>query len=72
MHLYVGLKAYEALPKEYQIALQTACAEANQWMTAKYDTGNPAALKRLVAGGTQLQAFPRPIMDAAYKAANEM
>ena len=26
--LFVGLKAYDALPKEYQAALQVACAEA--------------------------------------------
>ena len=72
LHLYVGLKAYAALPKEFQAALQVACAEANQWMTAKYDAGNPLALKRLVANGTQLRAFPRPIMEASYKAANEL
>ena len=70
--LFVGLKAYEALPKEYQAALQVACAEANQWMTAKYDIGNPPALKRLVAGGAQLRQFPKAIMDASFKAANEV
>ncbi|MBL8385034.1 MAG: TRAP transporter substrate-binding protein [Burkholderiales bacterium] len=70
--LYVGLKAWEALPKEYQAALATACAEANQWMTAKYDVGSPAALKRLVAGGAQLRQFPRPVMEACFKAANEL
>lgn len=70
--LFVNLKAYDALPKEYQAALQAACAEANQWMTAKYDIGNPPALKRLVAGGAQLRVFPKPVMDASFKAANEL
>jgi TRAP-type mannitol/chloroaromatic compound transport system substrate-binding protein len=70
--LFVNLKAHEALPKEYQAALQAACAEANQWMTAKYDIGNPPALKRLVAGGAQLRAFPKPVMEASFKAANEL
>ena len=70
--LFVGLKAYEALPKEYQAALQAACAEANQWMTAKYDVGNPPALKRLVSGGAQLRQFPKPVMEASFKAANEV
>jgi TRAP-type mannitol/chloroaromatic compound transport system substrate-binding protein len=41
-------------------------------MNAKYDAGNPAALKRLVATGTQLRGFSRPILEAAYKAANEL
>ncbi len=30
---------------------------ANNWMMAKYDAVNPAALQRLVAGGTQLRPF---------------
>ena len=72
LHLWVGPKHYDALPKDYQAALQNACAEANQWMLAKYDAGNPAALKRLVAGGSQLRSFSRPIMEASYKAANEL
>ena len=41
-------------------------------MLAKYDAGNPAALKRLLAGGTQLRAFPTPVMDACLKAALEV
>lgn len=72
LHLYVGLKAYDALPKDYQAALQAACAEANQWMTTKYDLGNPVALKRLVATGTLLRPFTRVMMDASFKAANEL
>ena len=72
LHLWVGPKAYDSLPREYQAALQVACAEANQWMQAKYDVGNPAALKRLVAGGAQLRQFPKAVMDASYKAANDV
>jgi TRAP-type mannitol/chloroaromatic compound transport system substrate-binding protein len=40
-------------------------------MMAKYDTRNPEALRRLVAAGVQLRQFPRPVMDACYKAAFE-
>jgi TRAP-type mannitol/chloroaromatic compound transport system substrate-binding protein len=39
---------------------------------AKYDSANPAALRRLVAGGAQLRAFPRPVMEAAEKAAYDL
>jgi TRAP-type mannitol/chloroaromatic compound transport system substrate-binding protein len=60
---------YDKLPKEYQNILEAACWEANTWMVAKYDAQNPAALKRLIGGGTQLRAFPRDFMIAAYKAA---
>ena len=41
-------------------------------MTAQYDTKNPQALRRLVAAGAQLRAFPRPVLEAAYKAAFEL
>jgi TRAP-type mannitol/chloroaromatic compound transport system substrate-binding protein len=40
-------------------------------MTAKYDAGNPGALKRLVAGGAVLRPFPQPVMEACYKATTE-
>src|SRR3546814_8649104 len=56
----------------YQAALETASAEAIVWMLGKYDSQNPAALKRLLGGGTQLRPFPKPVMDAAYDAANEL
>jgi TRAP-type mannitol/chloroaromatic compound transport system substrate-binding protein len=69
--MFVGQKHYDALPAEYKAALHAGCAEGNTWMMAKYDAQNPAALRRLVAGGTQLRPFPRAVMDACYKAAME-
>jgi TRAP-type mannitol/chloroaromatic compound transport system substrate-binding protein len=39
---------------------------------AKYDADNPAALKRLIAGGAQLRQWPREIMVACYKAMIEV
>jgi TRAP-type mannitol/chloroaromatic compound transport system substrate-binding protein len=41
-------------------------------MVAKYDAGNPAALRRLIAGGAVLRRFPTPVMEASLKAANEL
>jgi TRAP-type mannitol/chloroaromatic compound transport system substrate-binding protein len=41
-------------------------------MMAKYDALNPQALKRLVGSGTQLKPFPRPVMDACFRAAQEV
>ena len=41
-------------------------------MLGKYDQGNPAALKRLIAGGALLRPYPQDIMEASYKAANEI
>src|SRR6202162_3232975 len=67
-----NIKEWEKLPKEYQNILEAACWEANTWMVAKYDAQNPAALKRLIGGGTQLRAFSKENMVAAYKAALEV
>jgi TRAP-type mannitol/chloroaromatic compound transport system substrate-binding protein len=72
LSLYVNLKAWEALPKSYQEALEVACAEANIHMVAKYDARNTEALRRLVSGGAQLRPFPRPVMEACYRAAQEL
>jgi len=70
--LLVNLKAFAALPKEYQEILSSVCAEANGWMMAKYDADNPAALKRLLANGVQLRAFSNDIMAACYRATMEV
>jgi TRAP-type mannitol/chloroaromatic compound transport system substrate-binding protein len=70
-HCLVNEKKWAELPKQYQSALQTACNEAALWMPAKYDALNPAALRRLVAAGTQLRPFPRAVLEACEKAAYE-
>jgi TRAP-type mannitol/chloroaromatic compound transport system substrate-binding protein len=68
----VNMAEWAKLPKEYQNILEAACAEGNTWMVAKYDAQNPAALKRLIGGGTQLRGFSREILVAAYKASLEV
>jgi len=70
--LYVNTTQWAQLPKSYQAILEAACAEANMNMQAKYDTQNMPALRRLVAGGAQLRPFSREILEACYKAANEV
>ncbi|MCC7326100.1 MAG: TRAP transporter substrate-binding protein [Burkholderiales bacterium] len=72
LDLFVNIKAYNDLPKEYQSILQAACAEANVEMMAKYDALNPPALKRLVANGVKLMPFSNDILAACYKATQEV
>jgi TRAP-type mannitol/chloroaromatic compound transport system substrate-binding protein len=72
LSLYVNTAQWEKLPKSYQAILEAAGAEANVWMVAKYDAQNMAALRRLVAGGTQLKPYSKEIMEASYKAAFEL
>ena len=52
--------------------MRASANRANEYMMARYDVGNPAALKRLVAAGTQLRPFPESVLDACFKAANEV
>ena len=63
---------FAALPKLYQEALTSAVLEVNNWGGTKYDAVNPAALKRLVGGGAQLRPFSPEVMDACYKASQEL
>jgi len=69
---YVSINKWQNLPKHYQVILETACAEAGTWMMGKYDAQNPDALKRLLAGGALLRPFPPEVMEAAYKAVQEL
>ncbi len=72
LSLYVNIAQWEALPKSYQAILEAASAEANGWMVSKYDAQNMPALRKLVAGGTQLKPYSKEIMEASYKAAFEL
>lgn len=72
LSLLVNQKNWDELPADYQAVVEAACAEAHINMTAQYDTRNPTALRKLVAGGAQLRSFPRPVMEAAYRAAFDL
>ncbi len=72
LSLYVNQKAWDALPAEYKPMVEAAATQAHVVMQARYDARNPAALKRLVAGGAILRPMPRPVMVAAFKAAESL
>lgn len=72
LSFYVGIKAWEKLPKEYQAAIEAASYEAHLVMQAEYDAKNPAALARLLKSGAKLNYFSKPILDAAYKISSEV
>src|SRR5947209_18345517 len=48
---FVNLDKWNALPKYYKSVLEQAGHYSNNWMMAKYDQANPAALRRLLANG---------------------
>jgi TRAP-type mannitol/chloroaromatic compound transport system substrate-binding protein len=72
LHNFVNLGKWGELPKSYQSIIHSASHVANTMMQAKYDAANPAALRRLVASGAVLRPFPQPVMEACFKAANEL
>jgi TRAP-type mannitol/chloroaromatic compound transport system substrate-binding protein len=72
LHFMMNQRAHAALPDVYKHAIEVACAEADSDMVARYDALNPQALRRLVAAGAQLRFWPRPILEAAWRANEEM
>src|SRR5580658_8774625 len=72
VHAFCNLEKWNSLPKSYQAIVSNACANANTWMAARYDMQKPTALKRLVAGGTQLRPFTNEVLEACLKATNEL
>jgi TRAP-type mannitol/chloroaromatic compound transport system substrate-binding protein len=67
LELHVNQKAYDSLSSEYKAIIECAAAFGHHDMQAKYDAKNAAALKQLVGGGAKLFAFPRDLMEAAFK-----
>jgi len=72
LDFYVNSKAYGGLSAEYKAIIEAAASHAHAVMQARYDVRNPAALKRLVAGGTKLFRFPRDVLDGAFKASQDI
>jgi TRAP-type mannitol/chloroaromatic compound transport system substrate-binding protein len=72
LHLFVNKGKYEELPASYKKSLETACYMANSVMLAKYDAENPRALRELVGQGAVLKPYSREILEAGFKAWNEV
>jgi TRAP-type mannitol/chloroaromatic compound transport system substrate-binding protein len=72
LHNFINIEKWNALSPAYKSIIRTASMAAHEWMQAKYDAVNPAALKRLVAAGAQLRPFPPSVMDACLKASLEL
>jgi TRAP-type mannitol/chloroaromatic compound transport system substrate-binding protein len=71
VHIVVDKRKFDALPPAFQAAVRTAATVSGVDMLARYDSANPAALRRLVIGGAQLRPFPQDVLEAAYKATND-
>jgi TRAP-type mannitol/chloroaromatic compound transport system substrate-binding protein len=72
LSLYINIDQWNKLPKTYQAIVRAAAADTNNRILAAYDFLNPQALRRLIANGTQLRYFSKPIMEASFKASRQL
>jgi len=72
LHVFINKAKWDELPASYKAAVEAAAAYANDITLAKYDAQNPPAIKSLVAQGVQLRPFSNEILEACFKAANEV
>ena len=68
----VNRAEWDSLSADYKAVLEVAAQVSARRMLVRYDEKNPAALERLVAGGTQLRPFSDAIMDAARTTIGEI
>ncbi len=72
LYFFFNLDKWNALPPAYQAIVRSAAQTANTVMMARYDMLNPPALRRLVQNGAILKPFPEAVLDACFKASNEV
>ncbi|TDR32844.1 TRAP transporter substrate-binding protein [Hydromonas duriensis] len=72
LSFYVNQEEYAKLSDNYKAIIAAASMEAHTDMQAKYDAKNPGALANLINNGAKLQAFPKEVMEAAFKATKEV
>ena len=71
-HNMINLTKWNELPKAYKSVLEVASGDAWAWVVGKYDFVNPPALKKIISQGAVLRPFPQPVLEACYKAAQEV
>jgi TRAP-type mannitol/chloroaromatic compound transport system substrate-binding protein len=72
LHVLINQTKWDELTPSYKAIIKGAAQHATIVTQAKYDALNPPALKSLVAQGAQLRPFPQDVLEACYKAANEV
>jgi len=70
--LYINSAKRAELPKTYQQMVTTIAGHVAADLIAKYDGRNPPAIKRLAAAGARLRPFSLAILEACYKASQDL
>ena len=69
----INKKAYESLPKDLQMIIDTVCMESEQWTLAQFDSKNGAALQELITKHhVKLIRFPDEVLKDLRKLAKEV
>lgn len=72
LELTCNLKAWNELPREYQIMIETATAAANAWMLAEFEAKNLLALQELKQKyKVEVQEFPAEVITHLRKLTEE-
>lgn len=72
LELTCNLKAWNELPEDYQIMIETAAAAANAWMLAEFEAKNLRALQELKnKHKVQVLEFPPEVIRALKRLAGE-
>jgi TRAP-type mannitol/chloroaromatic compound transport system substrate-binding protein len=73
LHTFINIDKWNSLSPAYKSIVKTSCSMANEWMTTKYDYGNPVALQKMLKENlVQFRQFPASVMEASLKAALEV
>jgi TRAP-type mannitol/chloroaromatic compound transport system substrate-binding protein len=72
LSFYINDKAFNGLSAENKAIVKAAAHEAHVTTQARYDARNPGALKQLVGAKTKVVPFPSSVMDASFKATQEV
>jgi TRAP-type mannitol/chloroaromatic compound transport system substrate-binding protein len=72
LHFFINIDKWNALPKSYQAMVRAAAEVANTGMMTRYDLQNPGAIRRLAIGGAEPRPFSEAVLDACFKASNEV
>jgi TRAP-type mannitol/chloroaromatic compound transport system substrate-binding protein len=73
LEYFFNKKAYESLPKDLQVILDTACMANELWCLAQFDARNGAALVELIKKHkVQLLKYPDSVMKALRKLSKEV
>ncbi len=72
LSLYCNAKSWRLLAPELKAVIESASLAVHVSIQARYDVLNPPALKQLVAAGAKVKAFPKAVLDEAFKASNAL